>query len=132
MEHVTSKVSGKEFREKNANVYIYLFGIFLFCFTKKVVFIIKFPQQNMNQWETGIGDKKLSVELMIRNCQWNAWKSRLFIFLLRRMLIKTMSKKLNGLCAKAWVIWQNIIKFQDFINETKLWIQTRDITFSFL
>ena len=49
------------------------FGIFLFLFIKKLVYhftffflaSIKFPQQNINQSETGIGDMKLSVELYV-------------------------------------------------------------------
>ena len=52
-------------------IYMYFPGIFLSFFIKNFVFYhfhfffwwsIEFPLQNMNQSETGIGDKKLSVK----------------------------------------------------------------------
>ena len=55
------------------SVYIYFFGIFLLFFIKHFVFLSfsflflmkhQFQEQNINQLQTGIGDKKLSVEIM--------------------------------------------------------------------
>ena len=63
-----------EFTVKNASLYwdILSWGSF-YCFHQKIVFIIfvsfwwsiEFLQYNTNQSETGIGDKKLSVELYV-------------------------------------------------------------------
>ena len=48
--------------------HFFLFSIKKFMFLSFSLFFwwsIKFPQQNINQWETGIGDKKLLVELYL-------------------------------------------------------------------
>ena len=52
-------------------VFTYNFLTFFFCFSSKIFFdfysffwqSIKFPQQNINQSETGIGDMKLSLAM---------------------------------------------------------------------
>ena len=54
-------------------MFTYTFLAFFICFSSKQLrfyhfhfffwYSIKFPQQNINQSETGIGDKKLSLEL---------------------------------------------------------------------
>ena len=50
-------------------IYLYFLGILLFFIQKISIFIIfisfliKYPQQNINQSETRTGDDKLSVEL---------------------------------------------------------------------
>ena len=64
-----------EFRIKKAILCLYiLFSLFFSFFIKKLCFYyfhffswwsIKFPQQNINQSETRIGDEKLSVELYV-------------------------------------------------------------------
>ena len=62
-------------RVQNNYVYMYFFGIFVVGFHQKIcVFIIfisffdevsNFCNRNIKQSETGIGDKKLSVELHV-------------------------------------------------------------------
>ena len=68
----------REFRINNATFYFHILLRYIFVFHHKVsVFIviiylfiffwwsIKFPQQNTKQPETGIGDKKFSLELFV-------------------------------------------------------------------
>ena len=57
-------------KDKNATLYIYTYTFLAFfcCFSSKNSFSffqrsVKFPEQNINQSETRIGDKKLSMEL---------------------------------------------------------------------
>ena len=58
-----------EFTLKNASLYLHVLSCFFFCcfLSKKKCFwwIIEFPQQNIKQSETGIGDNKVSLELYV-------------------------------------------------------------------
>ena len=72
--HVTSRVSVGVVQSKNCYfMYTYTFLAFFYCFSSLFFSFffsfrsIKFPQQNLNQSETGIGDKNLSVKLHDRN-----------------------------------------------------------------
>ena len=75
MEHVASQVSGTSSEWRMLlHVYMHLLGIFFFFFHPNMCFYfifwwsIKFLQQNINQSESRIGEKKLSVELYWKIC----------------------------------------------------------------
>ena len=79
-------------------IYMYFPGIFLSFFIKNFVFYhfhfffwwsIEFPLQNMNQSETGIGDKKLSVKPYARI---NGNKSLAAILLSRNQRVQVLEK----------------------------------------
>ena len=72
-----------EFAVKNGSIYLHILSSHFFvALITNFVFLsflfliwwsIEFPQQNINQWKTDIGDKKLSVELYVSIGVWKIW-----------------------------------------------------------
>ena len=75
--YISSQCGRVHSKECYFYIYIHFLGIFLLSFIRKFVFSLfsflffffwwslEFPQQNINQSETRIGDKKLPVELFV-------------------------------------------------------------------
>ena len=73
-----------EFTVKNATLYLHLLSWHFFVVSFFFWWSIEFTQQNINQWETEIGDKKLSVELYVdsKNC-YQFWPIQIIIKILK-------------------------------------------------
>ena len=67
-----------DFRVKNATLCLHILFLDWLFFIKQNFFFffwwfIKFPQHNIYHSKTGVGDKKLSVELYVNNCLLFGW-----------------------------------------------------------
>ena len=108
MEHVSYITSQwGEFRVNNATLCLHVPFWYFFCFSSKNLcfyhfhfffwWAIKFPQQSINQLETGIGDKKLSVKLYVNSITDSASSSA---FILKTPAYSTSCKMKCFCCGK--------------------------------